>query len=204
MKRIYTILLALVMTLVMMMCMTACGGKTGGEDAAASADTEAADTQGEAEQADARTVVKTIEGVDEELEGREPLMIDSITLYDDGTVAVVPLDELKKNEAKGDEEAVYPFEESGKATDVHVVDYGDEGYRTIIALMDDGTISAVNGRALVEDHIFAVLDTVAGRDNFVRIEAGAGEDGETVAYTDDNEEIVLDYSLNFDDPEQEN
>ncbi len=202
MKRLYGVLAALIMALVLMMSMTACGGSEDAADAGAPEDTAA---QEEEQPADTRAVVKTIEGVDEDLGERLPLMIDSITLYDDGTVAVIPLDELKKNEIKGDEEAVYPFEESGEVSDIYVVDYGNGGYRTIIALMKDGTVSAVNGRALVEDHIFAVLDTVGGRDDFTSIETETEEDGTTItAITEDGESVVLDYSLNFDDPEEEN
>ena len=148
-------------------------------------------------------MIKTIDGIDEDLGPRLPLMIESITLYDDGSVAIVPTDELKKNEIKDDAAAVYPFAESGEADDVCVVDYGNGGYRTILALMKDGSISAVNGRALVEDHIFAVMDNVANRDNFVKIESVTGEDGSSiVATTDEGEEIILDFSLNFDQPEQ--
>ena len=188
MKRFYGILAALIMALVLMMSMTACGGNEGAADTSAPEETAG---QEEEQPAETRTVVKTIEGVDEDLGSRLPLMIDSITLYDDGTVAVIPLDELRKNEIKGDEEAVYPFEESGEVSDIYVVDYG--------------TVSAVNGRALVEDHIFAVLDTVGGRDDFTSIEAETGEDGTTItAITEDGESVVLDYSLNFDDPEEEN
>lgn len=201
MKRSYKIFLALILALAVMVCMTACGSKQEEEEAAGTGDTEAVETEPE-EETETREVVKTIDGIDEDLGPRLPLMIESVTLYDDGTVAVVPLDELKKNEIKDDATAVYPFEESGEVSDVYVVDYGNGGYRTIIALMSDGTISAVNGRALVEDHIFAVMDTVAGRDNFVYIEPMTEEDGSTiVAYTDDGDSVVLDYSLNFDDPE---
>ena len=202
MKRFYGILAALIIALVLMMSMTACGGNEGAADTSAPEETAG---QEEEQPAETRAVVKTIEGVDEDLGSRLPLMIDSITLYDDGTVAVIPLDELRKNEIKGDEEAVYPFEESGEVSDIYVVDYGNGGYRTIIALMKDGTVSAVNGRALVEDHIFAVLDTVGGRDDFTSIETETEEDGTTItAITEDGESVVLDYSLNFDDPEEEN
>ncbi len=201
-------MLALLLALVMMICMTACG--KGGEEAApeetgSGTETEetAEGTEG-AEEEDTPEVVKTIEGVDEDLGPRLPLMIDSVTLYEDGSVAIIPLEDLKKNEIKDDAEAVYPFEESGKVSDIFVVDYGNGGYRTLVALMKDGSISAVNGRALVEDHIFAVMDNVANRDNFVSIENRTDEDGSSiVAITEDGDEVILDYSLNFDEPEQE-
>ena len=212
MKKKFLSILAMIMALVLMVSMTACGNKD--EDSTDSGDTVTEEAAGGDEDAaegsgtdaaEMPEIVKTIDGIDEDLGPRLPLMIESITLYEDGTVAIVPLDELKKNELKGDETAVYPFADSGKVEDVNVTEYGNGGYRTIIALMKDGTVSAVNGRALVEDHIFAVLDTVGGRDDFTSIETETEEDGTTItAITEDGESVVLDYSLNFDDPEEEN
>lgn len=205
MKIKYRCVLAMILALVLMVCMSSCGKKDDGAagDAASDAQTEqSADTEEAGEELP--EVVKTIEGVDEDLGPREPLQIDSITLYADGSVAIVPTDDLKKNEIKDDAQAVYPFKESGKVEDISVADYGNGGYRTIVALMDDGTISVVNGRALVEDHIFAVIDNVANRDNFVKIENVQEEDGfYIVGTTEDGAEVVLDYAMNFDEPDEE-
>lgn len=207
MKNTIKTILALVMALVLMICMTACGNKEDAEaaDSAADNQTEASqDAEGEdaaaSEQGEAvRTLTPDAE---EEIGQNLPMQIDSITLYEDGSVAVVPVDDLKKNEIKDDADAVYPFEESGDVKDIYVVTYGNGGYRTIIALMKDGSISAVNGRALIEDHIFAVMDDVANRDNFVSVENVTEEDGSSIiATTEDGEEVILDYSLNFDEPE---
>lgn len=204
MKINYRNIIALLLTLALVLCMTACGNK---EEPEAAAPEEETQTEEAAEpEEEPVEVVKTIEDIDnpEELGPRVPLMIDSITLFEDGTVAIVPTDDLKKNEIKDeDEDAVYPFEESGKVKDVWVVDYGNGGYRTIIALMKDGSISAVNGRALVEDHIFAVMDNVANRDTFTDVENRTDEDASSIiGITKDGEEVILDYSLNFDEPEE--
>jgi hypothetical protein len=210
MKVNYKSILALILALVMMICMCACGNKSEEADASGAAADSQTEEQAEASEEPAEDLpeaVKTIEGIDDEetLKNREPLMIDSITLYDDGSLAVVPNEDLRKNEIKDDAEAVYPFEESGKVKDFWVVDYGNAGYRTIIALLKDGSISAVNGRALVEDHIFAVMDDVANRDNFESVENRTDEDASTiVGITEDGEEVLLDYSLNFDEPESSN
>lgn len=206
MRKRFLIILAMLLALVVMTC-SACGNKDEGGDA--DSDSTEVQTEETAEDEDSKEteetseVVKTIEGIDEDLGPREPLMIESITLYADGTVAIVPTDELKKNELEEGETAVYPFADSGEVDDVCVVDYGNGGFRTILALMKDGSISAVNGRALIEDHIFAVMDNVANRDNFVKIENVTEEDGSIiVATTEDGTEVVLDYSLNFDEPQQ--
>jgi hypothetical protein len=184
--------------------MGSCGKKDAEETADTSADTQTEEAAEEKPAEELPEVVKTIEGVDENIGDREPLQIDTITLYADGSVAIVPLDDLRKNEIKDDAEAVYPFEESGKVEDVAVADYGNGGYRTIVALMKDGTISVVNGRALVEDHIFAVIDNVANRDNFVEIQNIEEEDGHyIVGVTEDGNEVILDYAMSFDEPEKE-
>lgn len=204
MKTDYRKILALLLALVLMICVTACkGGSEDDGSADAAGGTETEETTESAEEEEPLEVVKTIEGVDEDLGPRLPLMIDSITLYEDGSVAIIPTEDLKKNEIKDeDTDAVYPFEESGKVSDVYVVDYGNGGYRTVIALMKDGTISCVNGRALVEDHIFAVMDDVANRENFESVENRTEEDGSSIiGITEDGEEVILDYSLNFDEPQ---
>lgn len=203
-KIVFRRFLAVFLVLALMLCVTGCKGS--GEDNGSSDTGSAAETEENAEKNEPEEepleVIKTIEGVDEDLGPRLPLMIDSITLYEDGSVAIIPTEDLKKNEIKDDSVAVFPFKESGKVKDIYVVDYGNGGYRTILALMKDGSISAVNGRALVEDHIFAVMDNVANRDNFTSIENVKEEDAfSIIGITDDGEEVILDYSLNFDEPE---
>ena len=199
-------LLALLLALALMMCMAACGGKDEESEEDISEDVQTEEQADGEESAEAETVkkevVKTIEGVDEDLGPHMPLQIDSIILYDDGSVAVIPLEDLKKNEIKDDADAVYPFEESGEVSDIYVMDYGNAGYRTIIALLKDGTISAVNGRALVEDHIFAVMDNVGNREGFTDVKNVQEEDAfGIIGISEDGSEVILDYSLNFDEPQ---
>ena len=201
----------LLLALCLCTCMIGCGNKdkpagvsgTDTESEAAMNDAEdAADTAEEEEDAEPEElpeVVKIIEGLDEDLGPHEPMQIESIILYEDGSVGIVPLDDLKKNEL-GDsgETAVYPFADSGPVEDIYVVDFGNGGYRTIIALMKDGTISAVNGRALIEDHIFAVGDTVGNRDDFTEVKTVTDESATTiVGVTEEGDEITLDNCINF-------
>ena len=108
-------ILALMLALVLMVCMGSCGKKDAEEAADTSADTQTEEAAEEEPAEELPEVVKTIEGVDEDLGPREPLQIDSITLFKDGSVAIVPVDDLKKNEIKDDADAVYPFKESGNA-----------------------------------------------------------------------------------------
>ena len=192
MKIRFASILALIMVLVMALSMTSCGNKEEEEEEAAM---DAAVTE---EVEEGPEAVKTIDELD--TEGDIPMQIESITLYEDGTVLLVPTDDLRKNEMKDNEdgEGIYPFADSGKVKDIYVLYYGNAGFRTVLALLDDGTLSAVNGKALIEDHIIAVMNTVAGRDDFVSVENVVDESAYgIIGHTKDGDDIVLDYSLNF-------
>ena len=192
MKKKFASILALIMVLVMALCMTSCGNKEEEEEI------EALDEAVTEEVEQGPEAVKTIDEID--TEGEVPMQIESITLYEDGTVLLVPTDDLRKNEMKGDEdgEGIYPFADSGKVKDIYVLYYGNAGFRTVLALLEDGTLSAVNGKALIEDHIIAVMNTVAGRDDFVSVENTVDESAYgIIGHTKDGDDIVLDYSLNF-------
>ena len=129
--------------------------------------------------------VKTIEEIDTEDMQDLPLQIKSITLYDDGTLKIVPAEELLKNAETNNEVvdgAVYPFADSGKVEDVYLVRFGNGGFRTLICLMDDGTLSALSAKELIDDHIFIVMDRLTGRDTYVNVKEVEYEDADYRRY----------------------
>ncbi len=148
-------------------------------------------------------VVKVIDEIDTEDMADAPLQIESITLFEDGKLRIVPLDELLKNAETNNEVvdgAIYPFDDSGKVKDVYLVRYGNGGYRTIICLMEDGSLSALSANELIKDHITVVWDNLTGRDTYVSVEERPSEDEDAygvVGITEDGEEIDLDFSLDF-------
>ena len=194
-------LLSLLLILALAMMLAACGAKDGEGSGEASGQEEVAE-QEEAEEP-AAEVVKAIDEVDNVETNDLPLQIESITLFDDGTLRIVPTDDLLKNAETNDElvdGAIYPFEESGKVKDVYLVRYGNGGYRTIICLMDDGSLSALSANELIKDHITVVWDNLTGRDTYVSVEERKSEDEDSygvVGITEDGEEIDLDFSLDF-------
>lgn len=191
-RRILTRVAMLMMVLVLAVSMCACGGDDKNT-------TEEEQAEIEQEEENAPKVVKSIYGVDEDTEGALPLQIDSVTLFEDGSVVIIPTDDLKKNEIKEEGvEGIYPFADSGKVKDIYLVKFGNGGYRTIVCLMDDGSLSALSANSLLQDHIAVVMDNVTNRDDYKSIEQVKGEDAYlVVGHTTEGEDVELDNSLNF-------
>lgn len=194
MKKRLTVLLVIIMALAL--ALSACGGKESSDDDSGKKAAKKAKTETETV-----TVVKTIDGIDTEGMHDEPLQLESITLYDDGTVKVVPLDKVKEIAETNDEltdGAAYPFKDIGEVKDIYLVRFGNGGYRTLIALMDDGTLSALSAKDLIEEHILVVMPNLTGRDTYVSVEQREDEDAfGVVGITKDDEEIELDFALDF-------
>jgi ABC-type Fe3+-hydroxamate transport system substrate-binding protein len=189
MKKTITLMMTLLMIFAMTLGMSACKGPSDKEE----------DAKQEPAATDTEKVVASITDIDTEDMKDLPLEIESVTLLEGGSVRIVPTGDLKKNEIKDDKtDAIYPFDEFGKVKDIYLVRFGNGGYRTVIALMDDGTLSALSAKELIEDHIAVVMPNVSGRDNYVSVEEKKDEDGfMVIGRTDDGEEIELDFSLNF-------
>ena len=192
-------LLSMLLILALAMMLGACGAKNG----TAEPETEEVPEQEEVAEEPAVEVVKAIDEIDTEGMEDIPLQIESITLFEDGTLRIVPLDDLLKNAETNNEVvdgAIYPFADSGKVKDVFLVRFGNGGYRTIICLMDDGSLSAMSAKELIEDHITVIWDNLTGRDTYVSVEERKAADGDSfgvVGITEDGEEIDLDFSLDF-------
>ena len=192
MKNKLTVLLTIIM--VMALAIAGCGGSGSSDGSSEGKDKDKADKETAA-------VVKTFDEIDTEGMDDEPLQLESITLYDDGSVKIVPLDKVKEIAETNDElkdGATYPFEEIGKVKDIYLVRFGNGGYRTLIALMDDGTLSALSAKDLIEEHILVVMPILTGRDTYVSVEQREKEDGfGVVGITDTDEEVELDFALDF-------
>ena len=182
----------LLLTLVLAMMLAACGAKDAGE--VEIPEEEVPETQ-------TVEVVKSIDEIDTEDMHDLPLQIESITLLEDGSLRIVPTDDLLKNAETNNEVvdgAIYPFEDSGKVKDVYLVRFGNGGFRTIICLMDDGSLSAMSAKELINDHITVIWDNLTGRDTYVSVKEVESEDGYgVVGVTDEGEEIDLNFSLDF-------
>ena len=66
--------------------------------------------------------------------------------------------------------------------------------------MDDGSLSAMSAKELIDDHITVIWDNLTGRDTYVSVEERQSDDEKSysvVGITEDDEEIDLDFSLDF-------
>ena len=195
-------LLSLLLILSLSVTLSACGKKTD-EETEGTEGTQVEEPQEETVEEPVKEVVKTIDEIDTEDMNDIPIQIESITLFEDGTLRIVPVEDLLKNAETNNElvdGAIYPFEDSGKVKDVFLVRFGNGGYRTIICLMDDGSLSAMSAKELIEDHITVIWDNLTGRDTYVSVEERKAADGDSfgvVGITEDGEEIDLDFSLDF-------
>ena len=192
-KRRYMAILAAIL-MIFVLALAACGGKSDGAEGEA-------EPQDEPAPVETAEVVKTLDEIDTEDMMDIPLQIESVTLFDDGSLRIVPTEDLLKNAETNNEivdGAAYPFADSGKVKDFYLVRFGNGGYRTLICLMDDGTLSALSANELIQDHIFIVMDRLTGRDNYVNVKQAESEDAFGVTgVTSDDEEIELDFSLDF-------
>ena len=190
MKKIITVMMTILMIFAMTLGMSACKASSDKEEGEAKQESAATDTE---------KIVTSITDIDTEDMSDLPLEIESVTLLDDGSVRIVPTGDLKKNEIKDDKtDAIFPFEEFGRVKQIYLVRFGNGGYRTVLALMEDGSLSALSAKELIEDHIAVVKPNISGRDNYVSVEEVKGEDSfQVIGKTEDGEEIELDFSLNF-------
>lgn len=199
MKKKLTGLILIMMMLALAVMLCACGNKDDGSDTADAA--EGTETEEAVDEEDGPAVVDSITEIDTEDMMDLPLQMESVTLFDDGSVRIVPLGDLKRNAESNDElvdDGMYPFADSGKVKKIYLVRFGNGGYRTIIALMEDGSLSALSANELITDHIAVVMDNVSGRDNFVSVRQEENEDAFGVTgITDEGDEVELDFSLNF-------
>ena len=193
-------LLAILLIMALAMTLAACKAKTVEEEPGEEEAVE--ETQEEAPEETVAEIVKVIDEIDTDPMDI-PLQIESITLFEDGKLRIVPTDDLLKIAETNNEVvdgAVYPFDDSGKVKDVYLVRFGNGGYRTIICLMDDGSLSAMSANELIKDHITVVWDNLTGRDTYTSVENRLSEDEDSYlvfGITEDGEEIDLDFSLDF-------
>lgn len=135
------------------------------------------------------TVVRQIINVDGNPEIFDETGINEIYLTNGGKLYLMTYGELQANEGA---EAVV-------ATDAAIFDilhYGNGGYRVIVFVRKDGTVSIVDPVTLIQDHRIVIEDNIGGLTDIVGVYEQSGEDGTLIVAMDkDGDVTVLDEYL---------
>lgn len=133
---------------------------------------------------DTDTIIKEINNIDKDLKYELPLGIDSVKLMSSGKVVLV----TSNNNIPNEELTV-----SLNVKDIYILPFGNGGYRSIIFLKNDGTVSIVNAEALIEDKKIEVIDNIGGYTNVVSIEQEKDFDGSLInVVLESGEKFLLD------------
>ena len=197
MKKILIVLTAVVMCL----ALAGCGGKSkeknGGDVPAGSGNVSVDNNDGPKSPAedpdlliiDDDSIVRQIGGVDDDLTLFVETGIRDILLTNGGKLTIVTYGDLEA--AIGSEVEI--------ANDVETFDfmaYGNGGYRALVFVRKDGTVSAVNPSVLIEEHRIEVLDNLGDLTNIISVYEQHGDDGTLILAMDaDGDVTVLDEYL---------
>ena len=130
------------------------------------------------------TIIKEINDVDKNLQYELPLGIDSVKLMSSGKAILITSNSNIPNE----EVTV-----SLNVKDIYILPFGNGGYRSIIFLKNDGTVSIVNASALIENKKIEVLDNIGGYTNVVSIEQEKDSSGSLInVVLESGEKYLLD------------
>lgn len=158
----------LIAAIIMTMCMAFAGCGSTSEEPAETETTAAAETEATNEamtdtQANSGVVKKEISDVDENTEPYLELGIDEIKLMEDGTLMLEADGALE--DAVGEDVTI-----ANDVADVFVVPFGNGGFRSVIFIREDGSVSALSAEALINNHSIEVMDNLGGLTDVKTIE----------------------------------
>ena len=130
------------------------------------------------------TIKKEIKNIDENLQYEIPLGIDSIKLMKSGKVILIT-----SNDKITKEETTISID----VKDIYIFTFGNGGYRCVLLLKNDGTISALNSSALIENKQLEVIDNLGNLTNVSYIKQKQDMEGILIyAVLEDGKEEMLD------------
>lgn len=133
---------------------------------------------------------RQILGVDDDLSTYRPTGITDILLTSEGRLTLMTYGDLA--EAEGSEATL-----ATDASSVDIYDLGNDGYRVILFTRNDGTVSAVDPTALIEEHRISVIDNLGGLTHINSISTQQdGEETVIVATDRDGNTTILNQYLN--------
>lgn len=172
-----------------MLLLAGCGGSGSSGDGTentetAIAETETTVTEETTVDQSGETVRKEIDDVDDDLGMNLPLGLDSILLLEDGTMIIETDDALE--DAVGEEVTI-----ASDVQDVFVLPFGNGGYRSVLFIKADGSVSALSTDALINDHNIEVMDNLGGYTEVKSIESVQDPGGSLVNVVLENGDTFL-------------
>lgn len=130
------------------------------------------------------TIKKEIKDIDKNLGYEVPLGIDSVKLMNSGKVILVTSDDTIENEE---------ITISLDVKDIYIFNFGNGGYRSIILLKNDGTVSAINSSALIENKQIEVIDNLGNYTDVVSVKQEKDQESFLIyAVQKNNNKLLLD------------
>lgn len=189
MKKIIVIITIMVMAL----ALVACQGKGKGEPGTGQKTEQTTQETTQATTAEQSTedeiIVYQLTGIDSD-DWYVPMGVDTMTLTSSGRLTIATNGALKNKVG----------EEVELANDVLAADlfnFGNGGYRVILFVRRDGTLSAVNPNDLIMKQTVNVMDHIGGLENVVDVSEETDEYATViVATTQDGSKTIIDSYLN--------
>lgn len=117
------------------------------------------------------SVLKDIKDVDKNRGNVLPLGIESVKLLKSGRVLIKPTD---KAIADGE------FSIADNAKEIYIFEFGNAGYRSIMFIKNDGTVSAVNASKLIKNKKIEIINNLGKYTNVKSIEQGKDQSGQVI------------------------
>lgn len=124
-------------------------------------------------------IKKEINDIDTNLGYNLPLGIDTVKLMSSGKVIFVPND---RSIGMGD------LTVANDVRDIYIFTFGNGGYRSILFVKNDNTVSAVNASSLIENKRIEVLDNLGGYTNVEYLESQEDDYASSINVVLDNGE----------------
>lgn len=175
---------------------TAAGGDAAGQDSTEAAaggqtdasakgnDTGSGSSGAAVTSAAAGTIVKEIDDIDENTLYYEPLGLDSVRLMDNGDLIAETEDELEST--PGEEVKI-----ADHVKDVYLLPFGNGGFRSLLFIREDGTVSAVNATELIVNKKLEIMDNLGGYLEVASLEGKADEDAHVIEVVMENGDHYL-------------
>ena len=130
------------------------------------------------------TIVRQIINVDGDLTMFEETGINEIYLTNGGKLSLMTYGDLQANEGA---EAVIAED----AAIFDILHYGNGGYRVVVFVRKDGTVSIVDPDILIQEHRIEIIDNLGDLTDIIGVYEQDEEDGTVIVAMDKNGDVTV-------------